>query len=293
MTPKNKAELIQFFKKDKKSIVIMCGDGSNDVPAILEADIGVSINQESNMQILSHFYMKNTSIECVESIVKTGRACFECNEMLFKVMIIQGSLFTLCKKLIRYTKHQDFNEFHVLFIELICSLIPLIFSIRTSPALILAKEAIGTSLFNKKFVTSAFVQLVLHLVTLLFYYFYLLKYVDHKNILNSSGKDIVYLSYMFIFICFQYILVIFVFNYKSIHRKHFTTNSIFIIGLLLILNIILQFLYFTGTKRLNWVRNFIEFEDNNEIFEYFLELNKLNTQILIAVDLITYGFYIQ
>ena len=123
-------------------------------------------------------------------------------------------------------------------------------------------------------------------MTLLVYYFYLLKYVDPKNILNSSGKDIVYLSYMFIFICFQYILVIFVFNYKSIHRKHFTTNSIFIIGFLLILNIILQFLYFTGTKRLNWVRNFIEFEDNNEIFEYFLELNKLNTQILIAFYLI-------
>ena len=286
MTPKNKAELIQFFKQDKKSIVIMCGDGSNDVPAILEADIGVSINQESNMQILSHFYMKNTSIECVESIVKTGRACFECNEMLFKVMIIQGSLFTLCKKLIHYTKKQDFNQFHILFIEIMCSLLPLICSIRTAPALILAKEAIGTSLFNKKFLTSAIIQLFLNLGTLISFYFYLINFVDHENILNSSGKDIVYLSYMFIFICFQYLLVIFVFNYKSIHRKHFTTNSILIIALLLILNIILQFLFFIGTERFDWARKFIEFEDNNEIFEYYLELNKLITQCFILVDLI-------
>ena len=286
MTPKNKAELIQFFKQDKKSIVIMCGDGSNDIPAILEADIGVSINQESNMQILSHFYMKNTSIVCVESIVKTGRACFECNEMLFKVMIIQGSLLTLSTKLIQYVKHQDFNQFHLFFIGIMCSLFPLVCSIRTSPALILAKEAIGTSLFNRKFFTSTLIQLFLHLATLISFYFYLVNYVDHENILNSSGKDMVYLSYMFIFICFQYILVIFVFNYKSIHRKHFTTNSILIIVLLLILVIILEFLFFTDTKRLNWVRKYIEFEDHNEIFEYYLELNKLVTQCFIVVNLI-------
>ena len=286
MTPKNKAELIQFFKQDKKSIVIMCGDGSNDVPAILEADIGVSINQESNMQILSHFYMKNTSIECVESIVKTGRACFECNEMLFKVMIIQGSLFTLSKKLIQYIKHQDFNQFHILFIEIMCSLLPLICSIRTAPALVLAKEAIGTSLFNKKFFTSAIIQLILHLGTLISFFIYLINFVDYENILNSSGKDMVFVSYMFIFICFQYILIILVFNYKSIHRKHFTTNSILIIGLLLILVIILEFLFFSGNKRFHWIREFIEFEDNNEIFEYYLELNKLITQSFIVVDLI-------
>jgi magnesium-transporting ATPase (P-type) len=286
MTPKNKAELMQFFKKDKKSIVIMCGDGSNDVPAILEADIGVSINQESNMQILSHFYMKNTSIECVESIVKTGRACFECNEMLFKVMIIHGSLFTLCKKLIQYLKHDDFNQIHILFIEIVCSLIPLICSVRTSPALILAKEAIGTSLFNKKFFISTITQLILNLGTLIAFYFYLRSFVDYENILNSSGKDIVFISYMFIFICFQYLLAIFVFNYKSVHRKHFSTNSIFIIVLLLILNMNLQFIYFSDNKLLSKITGIIEFEDSNETFEYYLELNKLSVHCFIILDLI-------
>ena len=286
MTPRNKAELMQFFKQDKKSIVIMCGDGSNDVPAILEADIGVSINQESNMQILSHFYMKNTSIECVESIVKTGRACFECNEMLFKVMVIQGSLFTLCKKLIQFLKHDDFNQIHILFIEIVCSLIPLICSVRTSPALILAKEAIGTSLFNKKFFISTITQLILNLGALISFFFYLGKFVDYENILNSSGKDIVFISYMFIFICFQYLLAIFVFNYKSVHRKHFSTNSIFIIVLLLILNMNLQFIYFSDNKLLSKITGIIEFEDSNETFEYYLELNKLSVHCFIILDLI-------
>ena len=286
MTPKNKAELIQFFKQDKKSIVIMCGDGSNDVPAILEADIGVSINQENNMQILSHFYMKNTSIECVESIVKTGRACFECNEMLFKVIIIQDSVLTLCKKLVLYLNNEDFTQYHVLFIGIVCSLIPLICSIRTSPALILAKEVTGTSLFNKKFLISTFIQLFLSLGVLISFFFYLKTFISAKKILNSSGNDIVFISYMFVFICFQYVLIIFVFNYKSVHRKHFSTNSVLIIILLLILIFILQFLFFAGNSDENWIKNFVHFEDSIEVFDFFSELNKLTTQCFAIVNLL-------
>ena len=286
MTPKNKAELIQFFKQDKKSIVIMCGDGSNDVPAILEADIGVSINQESNMQILSHFYMKNTSIECVESIVKTGRACFECNEMLFKVIIIQDSVLTLCKKLVLYLNNEDFTQYHILFIGIVCSLIPLICSIRTSPALILAKEVTGTSLFNKKFLISTIMQLVLSLGVLISFFFYLKKFISDEKILNSSGNNIVFISYMFIFICFQYILIIFVFNYKSVHRKHFSTNSILIIILLLILILILQFLFFAGNNDEDWIKNFVHFEDSVEVFDFFSELNRLITQCFAIVNLL-------
>ena len=285
MTPKNKAELIQFFKQDKKSIVIMCGDGSNDVPAILEADIGVSINQESNMQILSHFYMKNTSIECVESIVKTGRACYECNEMLFKVTIIQDSAFTLCKKLVLYIKGEDFTQYHILLLGLFCSLIPLICSIRTSPVLIVANEVTGTSLFNKKFMISTIIQLVLNLGFLVSFFFYLKNMISEEKILNSSGNNIVFISYMFVFICFQYILIIFVFNYKSVHRKHFSTNSILIIVLLLILTFIIHSIFFTGSSDSHWGQNLIQFEDSIEIFDFFSELNKLIAQVFALMNL--------
>ena len=286
MTPKNKAELIQFFKQDKKSIVIMCGDGSNDVPAILEADIGVSINQESNMQILSHFYMKNTSIECVESIVKTGRACFECNEMLFKVMIIQDSVITLGKKLILSYNDEDLNQYHILLIGLICSLIPLICSIRTSPALILAKEAMGTSLFNKKFLISTGIQLVLNLGVLISFFFYLKNFISDKKILSTYGNNIIFISYMFIFLCFQYILIIFIFNCKSVHRKHFSTNSILIIILLLIILLIIQFLFFAENMDAPWIKALIQFEDAIEEFDFYSELNKLIIQSFVIVNLV-------
>ena len=286
MTPKNKAELIQFFKQDKKSIVIMCGDGSNDVPAILEADIGVSINQESNMQVLSHFYMKNTSIKCVESIVKTGRACFECNKMIFIIIIIQDTAFTLCKKLVLYYKKEDFTQYHILLIGIVCSLIPIICSIRTSPALILAKETTGTSLFNKKFLLSTFIQLILNLGTLVSIFFYLKNFITDEKIFNSSNNNIVFISYMFIFICLQYIQIIFVFNYNSVHRKHFSTNSILIIILLLILIIILQLLFFSESVDKSWIKTFVNFEDSIENFAFYSELNKIVTQGFAIVNLI-------
>ena len=286
MTPKNKAELIQFFKQDKKSIVIMCGDGSNDVPAILEADIGVSINQENNMQILSHFYMKNTSIQCVESIVKTGRACFECNEMLFKVIIIQDTIFTLSKKLILYIKDENFKQSHIFFIGIICSLIPLMCSIRTSPVLILAKETTGTSLFNKKFLLSTFLQLFFNIGVLISFFFYLKNFISNENIVNSSGKNIVFISYMFVFVCLQYSLTIFVFNWKSIHRKHFLTNSIFIIVLLIVLIFIFHLILFIESSSSAYIKDMVKFEDGIELFDYYLELNKFMTQIFAIVNLI-------
>ena len=285
MTPKNKAELIQFFKQDKKSIVIMCGDGSNDVPAILEADIGVSINQENNMQILSHFYMKNTSIQCVEFIVKTGRACFECNEMLFKVIIIQDTVFTLSKKLILYIKDENFKQSHILFVGIVCSLIPLMCSIRTSPVLILAKETTGTSLFNKKFMLSTFLQLFFNIGVLISFFFYLKNFISNENIVNSSGKNIVFISYMFVFVCLQYSLIIFVFNCKSVHRKHFSTNSIFIIVLLIVLIFIFHFIFFIESSSSAYIKDMVQFEDSIELFDYYSELNKLMTQIFAIVNL--------
>ena len=90
---------------------------------------------------------------------------------------------------------------------------------------------------------------------------------------------------MIVFICLQYILVIFVFNCKSIHRKHFSTNSIFIIVLLLILIFIFHFIFFIESTSTGWIKDMIQFEDGIELFDYYSELNKLMTQIFAIVNL--------
>ena len=169
MTPRNKAELIEFYKKDNKSIIIMCGDGSNDIPAILESDIGIAINQKSDMQVLSHFYMNNSSIQCVEIIVKTGRACFESNEMIFKSMILYGIIQTFSLIILKRIKIYKFTPKQKLYSDILCVFIPIIFASQTAPSLILAKEAIGTSLLNKKFIFSVSAQIFIQITTLILF----------------------------------------------------------------------------------------------------------------------------
>ena len=91
---------------------------------------------------------------------------------------------------------------------------------------------------------------------------------------------------MFIFLCFQYILIIFIFNCKSVHRKHFSTNSILIIILLLIILLIIQFLFFAENIDAPWIKALIQFEDAIEEFDFYSELNKLIIQSFVIVNLV-------
>ncbi|SMF58210.1 heavy metal translocating P-type ATPase [Pseudobacteriovorax antillogorgiicola] len=52
MSPEQKAELLQSIKKDSK-VVAMVGDGINDAPALVEADVGVAMGSGSDVAIES------------------------------------------------------------------------------------------------------------------------------------------------------------------------------------------------------------------------------------------------
>jgi len=40
MKPDTKSDLVNFYKKHKENMVVMCGDGANDCGGILSSDIG-------------------------------------------------------------------------------------------------------------------------------------------------------------------------------------------------------------------------------------------------------------
>ena len=289
MTPKNKAELIEFFKGDKHSIVIMCGDGSNDIPAILEADIGIALNQKSNLQVLSHFYMNNSSIQCVETIVKTGRACFESNEMIFKCMLLSGLIQIISMLCLKSLGLPDFTTREYLYSDLICVLLPSIFASQTTPGMELAREAIGTSMLNKKFIISVFVQIVVQICLLVGLLVFLIFHIDYKanSIDPDNDNELTVLgSYLFLFNAFQYLICNFVFNSQSLHRKHFSSNSIYLIFLFFGLLITLLFVTINEFKNFSIVSNIITFEGDNTHFETIFEFNKFILQIFILTDVL-------
>ncbi|KIX03730.1 copper-translocating P-type ATPase [Rhinocladiella mackenziei CBS 650.93] len=47
--PKDKLEFLQEIMTDKRSVVIFCGDGTNDAPALAQANIGIHVNEGSEI----------------------------------------------------------------------------------------------------------------------------------------------------------------------------------------------------------------------------------------------------
>lgn len=51
MTPAEKADVVKSVKKTLKGKVLAIGDGANDVPMILDADVGVGISGREGLQV--------------------------------------------------------------------------------------------------------------------------------------------------------------------------------------------------------------------------------------------------
>lgn len=49
ITPKNKAEMVEFAKINLKKLTLAIGDGANDVPMIMAANIGIGLYGNEGM----------------------------------------------------------------------------------------------------------------------------------------------------------------------------------------------------------------------------------------------------
>ncbi|KAL4488415.1 hypothetical protein ABPG72_019265 [Tetrahymena utriculariae] len=70
-SPSQKASIVKLIK-DSGEVVCMVGDGTNDSPAIREADVGISFS-DADGQFSAPYIAKNPSLECVINIILEGR----------------------------------------------------------------------------------------------------------------------------------------------------------------------------------------------------------------------------
>jgi cation-transporting ATPase 13A3/4/5 len=90
MTPENKAILIDNFK-EKNLITVMVGDGANDIGALKNSDIGVSLSTEE-ASIASNFISTNKNISCLVKLFCEGKASFATSIQCFKFMIMYSMI---------------------------------------------------------------------------------------------------------------------------------------------------------------------------------------------------------
>ena len=72
--PADKAETIRSLKKENK-FILMCGDGINDSPALASADIGVSVNNGTDIAMdSSEVILTKNDLNCLINLIKISRA---------------------------------------------------------------------------------------------------------------------------------------------------------------------------------------------------------------------------
>ena len=70
--PKQKADMIKKLKDDGK-IVMMCGDGINDSPALANADIGVSVKSGTDIAMdASQVILTNNNLDSIYKLLIIG-----------------------------------------------------------------------------------------------------------------------------------------------------------------------------------------------------------------------------
>ena len=94
MSPYHKALLVESLKNEGLK-VLMCGDGTNDCPALEKADVGVALSSEE-ASIASDFISKIPSINCLFYLLREGKCSLSAHIQTFKYTISYSIITFFC-----------------------------------------------------------------------------------------------------------------------------------------------------------------------------------------------------
>ena len=123
MKPNDKVALIKFLKENESSIIAMCGDGANDSGALMYADLGILISHKQGDKLAPHFFTKQTSITCLETIIKNGKASYENTVIICKFIIMYSIIFNCSKIILMFYNISQFTYNQCFYIDFFILLI--------------------------------------------------------------------------------------------------------------------------------------------------------------------------
>jgi len=289
MLPDNKSNLIAFLQKDQYTVVAMCGDGANDSNAFMQSDVGVAINQTVGNNLISHFYSTESSINCLQVILKNGRACYESRINTLKY-IMTASLIQLSVVFVLYYYYQQFNHVQYMFIDIILILFPCLLMTSTKTNYSLSNKKPPKKIVNLNFLLTVFGLYFLQFGGILIFIllgrkFCLDQIMDLLPIDDLTTKS----SYVFLSLSMQNNFLLLIINSWEINRLPFYTNKLY----LLYFSIILIFLIRTITviNSLTFGLPLYRFESDKNEFKRNKETNKILILVInVGVQILSF-FY--
>ena len=115
MGPDHKALLVESFKKEKMN-TLMCGDGTNDCPALRKADVGVALSSEE-ASMASHFNYTKQDISCLFHLLKEGKCTLSASVQTFKFMIMYSVLCYIAAIFLMYNS-SNVSDMQGFFLDL-------------------------------------------------------------------------------------------------------------------------------------------------------------------------------
>ena len=293
MLPDNKSNLIAFLQNGEYNVVAMCGDGANDSNAFMQSDVGVAINQTVGNNLISHFYSTESSINCLEIILKNGRACYECRINILKYIII-SSILEISIIFVLYYYHQQLNSSQYIFIDIVLKLFPCILITCTKTNYSLSNKKPPKTIINLNFILSFFGLYIIQFGGFLFFIF-ITKNIGLDEIYDLLPiKDLtVKSSYVFLFLSLQNIALLIIINSLTVNRLPFYTNQFYIIYITIISLFIIRIItvidsHSFGIALFKFETNINEFRKNSEI----VKLLVLGINILIHVISFLYNLLV-
>lgn len=102
LLPENKSEVIKAYKKDNNSVITYIGDGINDTPSILAADVGFAMGGGSGITVeTADAVLMNNDLENIFKAVKKSRKtmrivkCNVCFAIMIKILVLCLGAFGL------------------------------------------------------------------------------------------------------------------------------------------------------------------------------------------------------
>ena len=170
MGPDHKALLIDSFKKEQMS-TLMCGDGTNDCPALRKADVGVSLSSEE-ASMASHFNYTKQDISCLFHLLKEGKCALSASMQTFKFMIMYSVLCYIAAIFLMYNS-SNVSDMQGFFLDLFL-IYPLEWFVsQTDPTDELTYERPIGSLFSFPIVLSLLGQILIGVIFQYGGYYYL------------------------------------------------------------------------------------------------------------------------